>query len=229
MPETIELADGTTKEVPTEEEINQRIEDAKSEASKEAEDKFSSEKEELEEKIKKAEEKETNFSNLRNKTKEEEEAQKQNKDTIESLRSELDEKGKEIREIALAGPRNQIIKQFAGGNEDLEKAIKTNYNRIKADADESDPDVLKQLVKESYILSMSQIGKAPSSDVMDNISSGGGGSVSGGTVKGADPNSILTPERRDLGHKLGLSDKEMETYAPKINETLEANRKNNFK
>jgi len=223
-PQIVTDSDGKEMEVPTEEEIAQREKDAAERATKEAEkayeetqEKFDEQKKEkekevteLKEELDTIQDKVKNLGNLRFKTDKQEEEKKESEKKMAELQEQLEKKQETITEFVVGGARNKYIKIASGGDEEMAKAIRINYDRIAGE--ETNEEAIKNKIKEAFVITQTQMDKDPSTDVLnDAFANSGGGKVVKEKKTGG-----LTEEAKDMGKRsMNITDEDIEKYGDK--------------
>jgi hypothetical protein len=103
----------------------------------------------------KAKDKEANFNNLRTKTQTQEEKEAENKAKIEALEKEIAASKDSGKNFVLDTMKERAIKQMSGGDVELEKKLRTNYEVIQRPT-ESEDQVLAR-VRDAYLLSVEPV------------------------------------------------------------------------
>lgn len=201
-------ADGNLVEgALTEEEVNQKIEDAKKEAeeglSKEVEalkEEHTKKEEELQEQIKETQEelekvgkKDYNWQKLREK-----------KDELESaLKKEREETDKKIEEVKGEIRGNKVdgaIKKLTGESEELFDKVKFYYKRFEGEP--KDEEDFKSRISDAFLLATG--GKESSPLTSERIGTGIGQPPGAKGTKGK-----LTEGGKEVAEKMGISDDEL--------------------
>ena len=198
-------------EVKTPEEIAQQIQDAKEEAEAEHQtqlEKIQEEKDEakealkaMEESLEKEKDKDKNFGKLRGAALEKEKEVQAQKDKIE----ELSKKFEGLEATSKAQPVNMRIKEVAGGDEELEKKIKFHYNSF-ATPEEDTEELQKERIKNATILATG--GEKQADPLTGGVVASGGGVAPGGVASG-ETGKLSDSSAKNVGKKMGLTDKEM--------------------
>lgn len=205
-------SEGNAVEGFTKEEVDIKIEEAKTGAKTEVEKELSelktsletikTEKEELEKKGGKLTDEDKNWENVRTMIKERDGKidglEKKIQDLTEGVSLKLDEK-----------KVSDIISSLSGGNIDVAEKIKFHFNRIRPDLEaEKDPakkeEDFKKRMEDAYTLATG--GKLEGGLGGSAISSGGGFIP---PVKGS--KEKISEGGKEVGKKMGLSDEEMKT------------------
>lgn len=151
-----------------------------------------------EEELKGLKDKDVNFSKFKS----------QKDKEIETIKKEIDEKivsvKKEVMEGVMKDHYNDTLKVLAGGDEEAKKKIEFHFKRL-GDVAGTKEEITNKL-KDAYILA----NKPADIDALNTsvISSGGVGRIN---VKVSE--TKLTPEEKELGKKLGLSDEDYKKYS----------------
>lgn len=214
MPEIIKKEDGTEFEAFTEEEVNARIDDATQKAKTELETEYQGkiqeqttamedlkkEREELEEKMNQgSDDKDKNFKVLKD-------ALNKKDDEIKNLTQKIDETGSaRINDL-----RERLIEKYAGSDEELKKKIVHNFDNTLAGVDAKSEKEIENKIKNAVKLSVDFGGPNPLDNAMSGGEPGGVGRKNAGGVS-----AKITPEVKDLGGKLGITDEDYQKYGSK--------------
>ena len=191
----------------TPEEIEQQIQDAKDEAKADYDADTTALKDEIEEgkealkiaqeDLAKEQEKDKNFGKVRGKA--------EKVDELTETVKTLNEKLTGLEATTKSQPINTMIKEKAGGDIEMEKKIKFHYNSFTI-PDEDTEELQKERVKNAIILAGG--GENPVNPLEGGVVSSGGGVAPGGPEPG-ESGKLSTPEAKNVGKKMGLTDKEM--------------------
>jgi len=194
------------------EEVEEKIDEARSEAIDETaanrqeeiekmEEEMETLKEELENtkaQFEKETEKEKNFEKLRNIKDDREKQIKELEVKMEETKKNLEEKINELESLSDQKVVEDTILKLSRGNEELKKKIWYEYNRFQGAA--ANIEERNKRISDAYLLATGQ--KLDTELAWDVLSSSGGQLPE---VKGEE----LTQEQRELAHKLGISDAEL--------------------
>ena len=190
------------------EEVEERIKEAKEATKAELEAELSPLQEELEEKkqeleqaktkLEKEKQKEKNFGNVRRKAEEANIAEgkvEELKKEIEGIKNVITEKDTQQRTQEV----DKLIKEASGGDEKLAEKIKFHYNTF--DKSTETPENRTERINSAKILA---------GGVVDNNNdSGAAGSGSGRPAYSNNTKKDLSPDQKEVGKKMGLTDKEL--------------------
>jgi len=191
MPQTIELADGTTTEVLTPEEIDAEKQ-AAIEAYKAANPDKTEELTKLQEELTKLKGKDLNFENLR---KQKEDAEKKIEEIIKGVPAQIETAKKEILETVLKDHYSETLKTLAGDDEELKKKVEYHYKRL-ADTAGTKEEVTKKLT-DAYVLATKP--DDPNALTSQVVSSGG---VHKLNIK---TNQPFTQDEKELARKMAAA------------------------
>lgn len=172
---------------------------AKAEAKVEFEKTLADKEEELEA----AKKKDANFAALRTKTQTQEEQAAAAKAEVEALKKEIAEAKDSGKNYAINSTRDKAIKQMAGGDVELEKKLRANYEVINRPTDNEDQVLAR--VRDAYLLSV------------DPVPNSGGGSnyapsVTSKRVGGSAAQEVSSELKQFGASKFGLSDEDFKNF-----------------
>ncbi len=202
---------GNPIEAYSQEELDEKLEELVKEVKDEKEDeikslqeeleKVSAEKKDIDNEVKGASDKEINFKNLREKSKQKDEVINDLKKKMEEMETGVKEEiGKVTSQFEEQKIHNKVL-QLADGDEELAKKIKVAYSRF-ADKPKDDEELAKYL-QDAYILAT---GGEKKSFLNSNILSSGGGSYQ------KEQQGKITPEVKDVAGKLEIGDDDLKKY-----------------
>ena len=200
--ETITKEDGTQIEVLTAEEIEAQRQAAINEAVEKYKAENPDKSEELtkaQDELKKFQEKDLNFGNLRT---QKEAAEKKVEEILKGVDDKIGAVKKEVLEGVLQDHYNDTIKTLAGGDAELQKKIEFHYKRL-TDSASTKEEATKKLTDAFVLATKSDDPGALNASV---ISSGG---VHRPNIKQSSP---VTPELKGVGSKLGLTEEDWTKY-----------------
>lgn len=189
---------GEEIEALTPEELENEIAASVTAKEKELNDKFQAEIVKYQGDLKKFQDKDLNFSNLREAKEKIEKEYTDFKAGIEKEKAERDSKD-------IAGYRSQLFDAFANKDEEIKKKIEFHFNQLK-ESDTTDKVKIDELVKAAYKLATGEERTVLSGNV---VSSAGGAPVK---VEGVPAN--LIPHAKSMG----LSEKDVAEYYSKAKE-----------
>jgi hypothetical protein len=106
----------------------------------------------------------------------------------------------EVKRAPIIEHEGEILSNLSGGDEELKKKIKFQYDRL-SDKSDSKESVTKKM-NDAYLLA---VGTAPSIDVLGRATPAGGRGSHAPTVN----NGPISSDLAELGKKMGLSDEDM--------------------
>lgn len=187
----------------TPEEAEAKATEAAEAARAEAKAEFDKTLADKEEELEAAKKKEQNFANLRTKTATEEEKAAAAKAEVEALKKEIAEAKDSGKNYAINSARDKAIKQMAGGDVELEKKLRSNYDVIQRPTDNEDQVLAR--VRDAYLLSVEPAG-----------SNNGGGSfapTSTGKRVGGNASKEIGSDLKEFGaSKFGLTEEDFKNY-----------------
>jgi len=205
MPEEITLADGTTREVPTQEEleeISSRSEERKKqrEEAKQALAEAQSNLESTTEKLSKLENKDFNFKKLREMSKEEKEKLTTTEMELKQKQEELEENQKSFTKNLTDSQKNEALAVLVGDDEKIRKKVLLNYDRIVGDAKTKDEVFAK--MRDAYNMLGASV-QSPNPVYQALGASGGAPSASKQSAK----------VDSELARSLGVSSEDIKKYS----------------
>jgi DNA repair exonuclease SbcCD ATPase subunit len=209
MPTILKDAEGNDIEVETADEVNARIESERQLAADEARATLEAEKEqalqekeaellEAQEKLKKLEDKDYNFSKLRNKTEKDETELKK---TLEKLSQEVSE----LKGLPVQQQKDLFVNTHIGADQELKDKFEHYYTRLGKDAKTNEERAAA--LKESLILASGK--EQGSSFISKAIPTSGNPHI----PSGDEPSD----EAKELGKAFGVTDKDRELLKKPIN------------
>lgn len=213
--------EGNEVEAFTQDEIDQRIEEAKKSVQEEYEvqnqetqqqlEAARSEKEELEQKMKDAEE--------AGGTQGGDDKQSENFRTLKEALNKKDEEMKSLREQVeqtesqrIEDYKQKMIEQYAGDDEDLKKKIEHNYDKILSGVETKGEKDIAEKVRNSFKLAADENTPDPLNSVLQGGAPGPDASIQNGGSNGVEFNQ----NEIALGDKMGITQEEREKYGPKL-------------
>ena len=204
MPQTIIDENGKETEVFTAEELEAQKQEAISKYKEENPD-LSFEMSQLQDELKAKEEelkglkdKDLNFSAMRNKV-----AGKEKE--IEDLKKSIDDKvnavKREVLDTVMKDHYNSVIDELCGGDKELKEKVELQYKRL-GDVAGTKVEIAKKL-SDAFVLASGNINSFDRSA----FSTGGVGNIKPHIKKAGEK---LSEDQKELGKRLGLSDKDLE-------------------
>lgn len=204
MPEKITLADGTEKEVPTQEELQELQQKA------EKADNVENQLQETKEKLDKLENKDFNFKKLRdmneeekNKLTEAERQLKEKQEQLEEQHQQLEQQQQQFNSQIVESYKNEALMALVGENEDAKKEVLENYEKLKTEA--GTKEEVYQKMRDAYNMTGKQ---APSFNPFSYAHANTGGIP----PKKKEESSKVDPE---FARKFGLSEEDVNPDAKK--------------
>lgn len=185
----------------------------------------------LEEKLKGFENKDLNFSNLRNKTAEEIKKAEDEKAKaiadVENLSKQVTEM-KELANKTAEERKERLVSVYAGKDDEMKKKILFHFDRVKGNA--SSEAEIEAAIKDAYILAT---GGSADQNVLRGVQSA---SVVGNRVNAVPSNTEVTPELKEATDKfnqhisdpkLKITDEDFKKYPVKKGQSADSNYKFN--
>ena len=199
MPEEIELADGSKREVPTEEEL-QNLQ-AGHDANKEKKEKLAEYEKTLEEttsKLKKLENKDYNFKKLRDMSSEEKEKLSATEIELKKKQEELEESQASFQTTIVESSKNEALAVLVGDDKKIREKVLHNYDRIKGNA--VTKDEINNRMRDAY--NMLGVGAAK----VSNPITAAAGFQGGAGVANSSAKTKIDPE---LASNFGITDEDL--------------------